>query len=232
MSTSISAARMVSSSCSTTIKLLPKSRRFFKVAKSFLLSYWWSPIDGSSKTYKTPVNAEPICVASLILWNSPPLKVADFLDNVKYSNPTSFKNFNRDLISFKTCRAIWLSVSLSCNSSKKFAHLSTGISVTCAIFLSPTVTPRAAELRRCPWQSGQISKVESFVLNSWTAFIHSNILVQSNCWKILPSPSHVGQAPFGLLKEKSCGSMFGKLIPQSTQAFFSLKVKIWSSVST
>ena len=55
----------------------------------------------SSKTYKTPVSCEPICVANLILCASPPDKVFASLSSVKYSRPTLIKNESRDLISFK-----------------------------------------------------------------------------------------------------------------------------------
>ena len=49
ISTIWSAASIVSSSCSTTINVLPRSRNFNKVFKSLSLSLWWSPILGSSK---------------------------------------------------------------------------------------------------------------------------------------------------------------------------------------
>ena len=50
---------------------------------SLTLSFWWSPIEGSSNTYKTPVRPDPICDASLILWASPPDSVPDSLDKVR-----------------------------------------------------------------------------------------------------------------------------------------------------
>jgi len=40
-------------------------------------------MEGSSKTYKTPVSPEPICDANLILCDSPPDKVPDDLDKFK-----------------------------------------------------------------------------------------------------------------------------------------------------
>ena len=49
ISTISSAAYMVSSSCSTTIRVFPKSRKCFKVSRSLLLSRWWRPMEGSSK---------------------------------------------------------------------------------------------------------------------------------------------------------------------------------------
>ena len=44
-----SAANMVSSSCSTTISVFPRSRRCLSVARSLSLSLWCSPILGSSR---------------------------------------------------------------------------------------------------------------------------------------------------------------------------------------
>ena len=76
MSTTQSAVRMVSSSCSTTISVLPRSRSRVRVWISRWLSRWCSPIDGSSSTYSTPTSPEPICVASRIRCASPPDSVA------------------------------------------------------------------------------------------------------------------------------------------------------------
>ena len=59
ISTMQSAASIVSSSCSTTIKVFPKSRRCFKVASSLSLSLWCNPILGSSRIYATPTKTGP-----------------------------------------------------------------------------------------------------------------------------------------------------------------------------
>ena len=83
MSTTQSAARMVSSSCSTTISVLPRLRSRSSVSSSRWLSRWCSPIDGSSSTYSTPVSPEPIWVASLIRCASPPASVADARSSVR-----------------------------------------------------------------------------------------------------------------------------------------------------
>jgi hypothetical protein len=72
MSITWSAARIASSSCSTTSTLLPMSRRWRKVPIRRALSRWCRPIDGSSSTYITPVSPEPICDASRIRCASPP----------------------------------------------------------------------------------------------------------------------------------------------------------------
>ena len=50
MSTTQSAALIVSSSCSTTISVLPRSRSRSSVSSSRWLSRWCSPMDGSSST--------------------------------------------------------------------------------------------------------------------------------------------------------------------------------------
>ena len=71
-STRWSAARIVPSSCSTTITVLPRSRSRSRVAISFSLSRWCRPIEGSSSTYITPTRLEPIWVASRIRCASPP----------------------------------------------------------------------------------------------------------------------------------------------------------------
>ena len=72
MSTTQSAVRIVSSSCSTTSRVLPRSRRRVSVAISFALSRWWSPMEGSSRMYSTPTRELPIWVARRIRWASPP----------------------------------------------------------------------------------------------------------------------------------------------------------------
>ena len=63
MSTTQSAVRMVSSSCSTTIRVLPRFFSRTSVSIRRWLSRWCSPIDGSSSTYSTPTRPEPIWVA-------------------------------------------------------------------------------------------------------------------------------------------------------------------------
>ena len=75
ISTTWSAARIVSSSCSTTITVLPTSRRLSSVAIIFTLSFGCRPIDGSSRTYSIPISPDPICVDSRIRCDSPPESV-------------------------------------------------------------------------------------------------------------------------------------------------------------
>ena len=76
ISTTKSASRMASSSCSTTITLLPKSRRRLRVASRRSLSRWCRPMEGSSKTYITPVRPLPIWLARRMRWASPPERVS------------------------------------------------------------------------------------------------------------------------------------------------------------
>ena len=83
ISTIKSAARMVSSSCSTTMTELPRSLNCFNVARSLSLSLWCKPMEGSSNIYATPTSPEPICVASLMRCASPPDKVAVALARVR-----------------------------------------------------------------------------------------------------------------------------------------------------
>ena len=71
-----SARRMASSSCSTTITVLPKSRKRVNVCSSRSLSRWCKPIDGSSSTYITPIKPAPIWLARRIRWASPPDRVS------------------------------------------------------------------------------------------------------------------------------------------------------------
>ncbi len=60
MSTIQSAVRIVSSSCSTTITVLPRSLKCSSVSKRRRLSRWCRPILGSSRMYRTPVRPLPI----------------------------------------------------------------------------------------------------------------------------------------------------------------------------
>ncbi len=70
-----SASRIVSSSCSTTNTVLPKSRKPLSVSSNRELSRGCNPIEGSSNTYKTPTSLDPTCVANRIRCASPPERV-------------------------------------------------------------------------------------------------------------------------------------------------------------
>ena len=60
MSTIQSACLKVASSCSTTMRVLPRSVSSLSVSSSLPLSLGWSPMLGSSRTYITPVSLVPI----------------------------------------------------------------------------------------------------------------------------------------------------------------------------
>src|SRR4030042_412672 len=60
-STMKSAALRVCSSCSTTTRVLPRSRNRRRVSIKRALSRWWRPMVGSSRMYSTPTRDEPIC---------------------------------------------------------------------------------------------------------------------------------------------------------------------------
>ena len=149
-STTWSATRIVSSSCSTTSTVLPMSRSRCNVSISLWLSRWCSPIDGSSRTYSTPTSPEPICEAKRIRWASPPDSVAADRSSERYSSPTSQRNRNRTLISLRICSAIiawrssrWRSMSRSVDSAIDSAHS--------WWMLSPSmVTASASGLSRAP----------------------------------------------------------------------------------
>ena len=72
MSTTWSARRIASSSCSTTITVLPRSRRRVRVPSRRSLSRWCRPMLGSSSTYITPTRPAPICEARRMRCASPP----------------------------------------------------------------------------------------------------------------------------------------------------------------
>ena len=155
ISTKKSAARMASSSCSTTITVLPMSRRRVKVSSKRSLSRWCNPIDGSSSTYITPVKPEPICEARRIRWDSPPDRLPDCRDKVKYSSPTLFKNCRRVIISFKILCAISRFCGESCSSTlpnhcKAFLI---DISEACIISKPQILTAKASGFKRLPPQA-------------------------------------------------------------------------------
>src|SRR5438105_209524 len=58
---------MVSSSCSTTITVLPSSRSSRSDSMSLRLSRWCSPIDGSAGAYNTPALFADVVVVGLVI---------------------------------------------------------------------------------------------------------------------------------------------------------------------
>ena len=105
-STTWSAARIASRSCSTTSTVLPRLRRLISVSSSRWLSRWCSPIDGSSRMYITPTSPEPIWLASRMRCASPPLNVSALRSSDRYPSPTSARNFSRLWISLTILSAI------------------------------------------------------------------------------------------------------------------------------
>ena len=119
MSTTQSAARIVSSSCSTTMSVLPRSRSATSVSIRRRLSRWCRPIDGSSSTYSTPVRPEPIWVARRMRCASPPDRVAGRAVQVEVAEPDLDEEVEPHLvISRSTWAAIFASRSVSCSSPR------------------------------------------------------------------------------------------------------------------
>ena len=79
----ISAAFIMSSSCSTTITVFPKSRKSFNTEISLSVSFGCNPILGSSRIYIEPTRLLPREVAKFIRWLSPPDNVFEVLFIVK-----------------------------------------------------------------------------------------------------------------------------------------------------
>ena len=87
MSTIQSLSLIVSSSCSTTITVLPRSRSRVRVSIRRRLSRWWRPIDGSSSTYSVPTRPDPIWLASRMRCASPPASVPALRDSAEVVEP-------------------------------------------------------------------------------------------------------------------------------------------------
>ena len=154
ISTMWSAANMVSSSCSTTMSVLPRSRSRPRVASSLSLSRWCRPMDGSSRIYSTPISDEPICVASRMRWLSPPDSVPDERESVRYSSPTDCKKPRRSIISLITLSPILCCISVSLSVWRNSIALTTDFSANSAIFSPPSVTASTSGRRRRPWHAG------------------------------------------------------------------------------
>ncbi len=138
-SSSRSALRITSRSCSTSSSVLPRLRSFVRAAISRAVSRGCSPIVGSSSTYSTPDSPLPIWLARRMRWASPPESVGAARCNVRYCRPTSIRNCSRSRISLRSSPAIFRSRSSSSRSRKNSAHWSSGISQT-----STMVRPRSA----------------------------------------------------------------------------------------
>ncbi len=151
-----SAARITSSSCSTTITVLPKSRKDFKTLTMRSVSLGWRPMLGSSNTYIEPTSALPSEVASLIRWYSPPDNVEVSLLRVRYPSPTLSIYSKRDFISLRMRSEIFLSWSPSFRPLKKVTMSSMGINTRSVMEVSAIFTYCASFRSRVPLQSGQV----------------------------------------------------------------------------
>ena len=104
-----------------------------------------------------PCNCEPICVASLMRCDSPPLRLLEERLSVRYVNPTSSKNCSRSLISFSTSLAMefCLALNLFSTSANHTASLSRLSELNSAIFFSSTLNQRLSFRSLVPLQVGQ-----------------------------------------------------------------------------
>ena len=74
---------MISSSCSTTITVFPKSLKESSTLINRSVSFGCKPMLGSSKIYIDPTKLLPNEVAKLMRCDSPPDKVAEFRFKVR-----------------------------------------------------------------------------------------------------------------------------------------------------
>ncbi len=95
-----SAARMVSSSCSTTSTVFPRSRSCRRVSSSCTLSRWCRPMEGSSRMYSTPPAVGDLR-ARRMRCASPPERVSAERPRVRYCRPTLSRKRNRSVTSLR-----------------------------------------------------------------------------------------------------------------------------------
>ena len=210
MSTMWSAASIVSSSCSTTMTVLPRSRRRIKVDNSLWLSRWCRPMLGSSRIYKTPMRDEPMFVAKRIRWLSPPESVAAARESVRYSRPTLRKKPRRERISFKIAAAIISSRGVSVNVSRNASASTTERSQKSLIFLPPTVTARLSLERRLPPHA---SHGTALMYDSISSLIHEEDVSRKRRSRLLMMPSNSVSyvpRPYSLLR---CTLIFSPFVP-------------------
>ncbi len=112
-------------------------------------------MEGSSRIYSTPMRLDPIWVASLIRWLSPPERVAADRLRVRYCSPTLCRNPSRERISFNIWSAImvWVLVRVSPSMNRRASD--TGRVVKSWMLLPPTVTARLSIFSRLPLHTGQ-----------------------------------------------------------------------------
>ena len=155
-STSQSAESIVSMSCSTTITELPSSLSFFSEAMSLRLSLWCRPMLGSSSIYSTFTSFDPIWVASLILWLSPPDSDAVARSRDRYSSPTSSRKPVLSLSSLSMSLAIRLSRFPNFPSRLDSHSIRSEISIaaTSEMVLPSILKQEASWLSLVPWHTG------------------------------------------------------------------------------
>ena len=154
-STTTSASRMVSSSCSTTMTVLPMSRRRLRVSNSRWLSRWCRPMEGSSRMYSTPTKPEPIWEARRMRWASPPDKVCAPRSRVRYPKPMSHMSCKRPRISLSASSAMRALASSKATARKKSRASSMGMAASCGRLRPSILTARDSGRRRPPSHRSQ-----------------------------------------------------------------------------
>ena len=155
MSTMWSAERIVSSSCSTTMTVLPRSRRRSSVSMRRRLSRWCRPMLGSSRMYSTPTSAEPICVARRMRCASPPRQRGrgalqrEIADADVVEEGEALADLLDDASADEALRVAELQAPCRKPSASR-----TLISVKSLMLRSPSVTARLVGLSRAPLHSG------------------------------------------------------------------------------
>ena len=140
MSITSSAARMISSSCSTTTTVLPISLSFLSTEISLSVSLGCNPMLGSSRIYMEPTRELPRAVTRFTLWLSPPESVFMVLFRLRYESPTSFMQRSLETISSIALRTMPYSYPVNSKPAKYSSSSSTFISSSSAMFLPPTLT--------------------------------------------------------------------------------------------
>ena len=147
---------MISSSCSTTITVLPRSRSFSKMRINRFVSLGCRPMLGSSSIYIEPTKLLPSEVAKLIRCDSPPDKLFDFRLSVRYDKPTSQRKSKRLMISVSNRSAICCSCLLSLSCCIKPNNSCAGISTKSPIDFSLILTYCVSFRSRLPSQVVQL----------------------------------------------------------------------------
>ena len=120
------------------------------------LSLWCSPMLGSSRMYSTFTSLEPIWVASLILWLSPPESEDVARSRDRYSRPTSIRT---DILSFSSLsmsRAMSLSLcpSLPSRESTQSFRCEISMAETSDMVLPSILKYCVSWLSLVPWHTG------------------------------------------------------------------------------